>query len=403
MHFRKRKVESHLGNKTKKRINTTNEVDEGQNSLENPSLSSMSQLNKLFKVLNVISSGTYGAVYRAQKADGTFVALKHVKYNSQLFAQGIPIAILREIGLLFAFKHPNLVALEQVVIDSSSQIYLVMEYIPHELKVILDENKPEFSLGEKKALVKQLLTAVEFLHSNAIMHRDLKPSNLLYHHDGTLKLCDFGMARRILSSDDPLTGNVVTLWYRSPELLFGDSNYTTAVDMWSVGCIFAEIILRKPLFPMNTSTKLIDAIFHLCGTPDEESWPSFKSLPYANKLRIVKKSVPKLDSRDLFPPLTLLHCPPNALSDSGLDLLKRLLTLNPNRRITAKEALEHPWFTERPLPPSIMPSARDTNLTCKWETHITISSEKYADKSGLSNGGPAGRRRQQLLLLRSIR
>ena len=148
-----------------------------------------------------------------------------------------------------SLKHENIVNIKEIVIGSSlDKIYVVMEYMEHELKDLMDNINYKFKQSEIKSLVKQLLLGLDYLHSRFIMHRDLKTSNLLYNNKGILKICDFGLARKFYTSLKVYTLPVVTLWYRAPELLLGWDKYSAAIDMWSVGCIFAELILKEPLF-----------------------------------------------------------------------------------------------------------------------------------------------------------
>jgi len=181
---------------------------------------------------------------------------------------------------------------------------------------------------------------VKHCHQNWILHRDLKTSNLLMNNRGTIKVADFGLARRY---GDPvgiggLTQLVVTLWYRPPEILLGATTYSTAVDMWSVGCIFAELLLKEPLFQAKGELELISMIFKLLGPPTNNSWPEFSSLPLAVAISLPSPQPHQFRTR--FPYLTA----------AGLDLLMSFLTYDPERRISAEEALDHPYFSESPLP-----------------------------------------------------
>ena len=163
---------------------------------------------------------------------------------------------------------------------------------------------------------------------------------------GELKICDFGMARQYGSPLRPYTHMVVTLWYRAPELLLGVTTYSTAVDMWSVGCIMAELLAKEPLLPGRSEIEQIDKVFKLLGTPTDRVWPGFTELPLVHKVKFVQQ--PYNNLRNRFPART-----PDgraALSDKGFDLLNRLLSYDPARRISAEEALSHPWFEELPPP-----------------------------------------------------
>ena len=217
-------------------------------------------------------------------------------------------------------------------------VFMVMEYVENDLRSLLTKNTLEIS--HVKSLMKQLLLGVSYLHENWILHRDLKTSNLLISKDGVLKICDFGMARNFSDPLGSYTPLVVTLWYRSPELLLGCTSYSTAIDMWSVGCIMAEFILRDALFRGQTEIEQIDKIFKLLGVPDDFSWPGYSKLKYVQKFQFIGESKSKLRER----------IPEKLLSQSGYELLKGLLTMDPNQRISAKTALKSPWFKENPKP-----------------------------------------------------
>lgn len=232
-----------------------------------------------------IGEGTYGSVYQARdKASGALVALKRVKLGDSTFdREGMPVTHLREVSILRALQqHTHIVRMIEVVVGSSlDSVYLVFEYVPHDLSRLIDTMATPFELAEVKCLMVQLLLAVAHLHDNFILHRDLKLSNLLLTADGTLKVCDFGLARRYdgnhegvprdapplpgpVGGTDPggYTPKVVTLWYRSPELLLGERRYGSSVDMWSVGCMLGELLLHTPLLPGDTE---VPPPFPPCG------------------------------------------------------------------------------------------------------------------------------------------
>ncbi len=224
-----------------------------------------------YEWLNRIEEGTYGVVYRAKdKRTEQIVALKKLKMEKE--KEGFPITSLREINMLLKAKHPNIVHVREIVVGSNmDKIYIVMDYVEHDLKSLMETMKQPFLEGEVKTLTVQLLRAVHHLHDNWILHRDLKASNLLLSHKGILKVGDFGLAREYGSPLKPYTPVVVTLWYRAPELLLGVKEYSTAVDMWSVGCIFAEFLLHKPLFQGKSEIDQLNQIFkvgllHLHGS-----------------------------------------------------------------------------------------------------------------------------------------
>ena len=223
-------------------------------------------------------------------------------------------------------------------------IYLVLEFVEHDLKTILEDMPEPFLASEVKTLLSQLAAGVAYLHENWILHRDLKTSNLLLSNHGQLKIADFGMARYVGDPPPRLTQLVVTLWYRAPELLLGAKEYGRAVDMWSVGCIFGELLMREPLFQGKNEVQEITKIFELCGMPTDDSWPGFRRLPHARALRIPRHAPSSVAMgsviRAKFPLLT----------KAGCDLLGDLLSLDPTRRPSASEMLEHEYFRQDPRP-----------------------------------------------------
>ncbi|KAI0283445.1 kinase-like domain-containing protein [Russula aff. rugulosa BPL654] len=293
-----------------------------------------------YEKLNSIEEGSYGVVFRARdKQTGDIVALKKLKLDEEKY--GFPITALREINALMLCRHDNVVGIREVVVgETLTQVFIVMDFIEHDLKTLLTLMPSPFLQSEIKTLMLQLLSAVSHCHSNWILHRDLKTSNLLMNNRGTIKVADFGLARRY---GDPvgvggMTQLVVTLWYRAPEILLGAKTYSTAIDMWSVGCIFAELLLKEPLFQAKAEIELISMIFKLLGPPTNDSWPEYSSLPLAKT--ITPPSPQPHQFRQKFPFLTI----------NGIDLLSSLLTYDPERRITAEEALQHPYFSEAPAP-----------------------------------------------------
>ncbi|KAK6930859.1 Protein kinase domain [Dillenia turbinata] len=300
-----------------------------------------------FERLNKIDEGTYGVVYRARdKKTGEIVALKKVKMEKE--REGFPLTSLREINILLSFHHPSIVDVKEVVVGSNlDSIFMVMEYMEHDLKGLMETMKQPFSQSEVKCLMLQLLEGVKYLHDNWVLHRDLKTSNLLLNNRGELKICDFGLSRQYGSPLKPYTHLVVTLWYRAPELLLGAKQYSTAIDMWSLGCIMAEFLSKEPLFNGKTEFDQLDKIFRTLGTPSETIWPGFSKLPGV-KVNFVKHQYNLL--RKKFPATSFTGSP--VLSDAGFDLLNKLLTYDPEKRITVEAALNHEWFCEVPLPKS---------------------------------------------------
>nr|XP_002720970.3 cyclin-dependent kinase 4 [Oryctolagus cuniculus] len=284
-----------------------------------------------------IGVGAYGTVYKARDPhSGHFVALKSVRVpNGGGAGGGLPISTVREVALLRrleAFEHPNVVRLMDVCATSRTdreiKVTLVFEHVDQDLRTYLDKAPPPGLPAETiKDLMRQFLRGLDFLHANCIVHRDLKPENILVTSSGTVKLADFGLAR-IYSYQMALTPVVVTLWYRAPEVLL-QSTYATPVDMWSAGCIFAEMFRRKPLFCGNSEADQLGKIFDLIGLPPEDDWPRDVSLPRAafspRGPRPVQSVVPELE-------------------ESGAQLLLEMLTFSPHKRISACRALQHSYL-----------------------------------------------------------
>ncbi|RKP14795.1 kinase-like domain-containing protein [Piptocephalis cylindrospora] len=311
-----------------------------------------------YEKLNRIEEGTYGVVYRARDREtGEIVALKRLKLDKE--TQGFPVTSLREIHTLMAARHPHIVHLREMVTSAPSSssagpmpsIYLVMDFVEHDLRGLLEAMPTPFLPSEVKTLMGQLLSAAALMHSQWILHRDLKPSNLLMNNTGHVVVADFGLARTYGEPQDPssaLTTPVVTLWYRSPELLLGSKTYGPPVDMWSIGCIFAELLSNTALFPGKGEMDQLSRIFQVLGLPTDEGWPGWRDLPHAQGVTFRAPSGQSKPLRSMFPHLT----------HHGLELLGQLLAYDPNQRISAQEALKHPYFSEAPLPkhPSLFPS-----------------------------------------------
>lgn len=298
-----------------------------------------------YECLNRIEEGTYGVVYRAKcKQTGAVVALKKLKMENE--KEGFPITSLREVNTLMRAPHENIVRIKEIVVGSSmDKIFIVMEYVEHDLKSLMDTMKSRnrtFSLGEVKCLLIQLLKAIAHLHDNWILHRDLKTSNLLLSHQGVLKVCDFGLAREYGSPLKPYTPVVVTLWYRAPELLLEAPEYSTPIDIWSIGCIFGELLTMKPLFLGKSDIDQLTVIFKDLGTPNDHIWPGYSSLP------IVKKTnLPHFEFNCLHEKLKKSRV---QLSEVGMKFFLKLLAYCPARRYSAVEALNHEFFLESPKP-----------------------------------------------------
>ncbi|ANB15444.1 cyclin-dependent serine/threonine-protein kinase CDC28 [Sugiyamaella lignohabitans] len=226
-----------------------------------------------------------------------------------------------------------IVSLYNIVHSDSHKLYLVFEFLDLDLKKYMESIPANMGLEPDmvKRFMSQLVKGTRYCHSHRILHRDLKPQNLLIDKEGNLKLADFGLARAFGVPLRTYTHEVVTLWYRAPEILLGGRQYSTGVDMWSIGCIFAEMVTRKPLFPGDSEIDEIFKIFRLLGTPNESVWPGVTSLPD------FKTTFPQWSKRRIESQVT-------GLDELGLDLLENLLAYDPAMRISAKRAILHPYF-----------------------------------------------------------
>lgn len=300
-----------------------------------------------FQCINRIEEGTYGVVYRARdKKTNETVALKRLKMEKE--KEGFPITSLREISTLLKAQHENIVTVKEIVVGSNmDKIYIVMEFVEHDLKSLMETMKQPFLIGEVKCLMQQLLRAVSHLHDNWILHRDLKTSNLLLSHKGILKVGDFGLAREYGSPLKAYTPVVVTLWYRAPELLLQTRQYSYPIDIWSVGCIFGELLTMKPLFPGKSEIDQLNHIYKELGTPNDTIWPGYSELPLVKKIKFNEHKYNNLHNKFQ-----------QKLTKLGTALMNKFLTYDPSKRITSEEALKHEFFKESPLPvdPSMFPT-----------------------------------------------
>eukprot|EP00668_Euglena_longa_P003106 GGOE01003628.1.p1 GENE.GGOE01003628.1~~GGOE01003628.1.p1 ORF type:complete len:335 (-),score=41.87 GGOE01003628.1:220-1224(-) len=307
-----------------------------------------------FRKLARIGEGMYGTVYKAvDKQTNEMVALKKVKIVHR-DDEGFPVTAIREVQVLMLHSHKNLVSMKEIAIgEHLDSLFLVFEYCEHDLAKLVDCSYKKFAIPEVKCLLQQVLDGISFLHDSFIIHRDLKLSNLLYNSKGQVKICDFGLSREFGIPPQPYTPLVVTLWYRPPELLLGDLTYSTGVDMWSIGCIFGELILMAPLFPGDTEIKQLTLICNLLGSPNSRIWPGFALLPHAK--HVVLPNNPYSSIRQKVP----------GLSETGYHLLERLLTYDPAKRISACDARDHTYFAEHPraLDPDLMPTFPTTHTS----------------------------------------
>ncbi|KAF8966115.1 kinase-like domain-containing protein [Flammula alnicola] len=288
-----------------------------------------------YQKIEKVGEGTYGVVYKAKDINsGEIVALKKIRLEAE--DEGVPSTAIREISLLKELKDDNIVRLLDIV-HADQKLYLVFEFLDVDLKRYIEtgnQNRTPITLAIVKKFTHQLNSGLLYCHSHRILHRDLKPQNLLIDNRDNLKLADFGLARAFGIPMRTYTHEVVTLWYRAPEVLLGSRHYSTAIDMWSVGCIFAEMAMQgAPLFPGDSEIDQIFKIFRILGTPNEELWPGVSQLPD------YKPTFPQWSRQDITRIVT-------TLGEAGLDMLKRTLTYDSAKRISAKRALVHPYFAD---------------------------------------------------------
>lgn len=297
-----------------------------------------------------IGQGTFGEVFKARcKHEKTkIVALKKVLMENE--KEGFPITALREIRILQLLNHTNIVNLIEICRQYSrhkTTFYLVFDFAEHDLAGLLSNINVKFSLGEIKKVMQQMMEGLFYIHNNKIIHRDMKAANILITKQGILKLADFGLSRAISISTkgkgNRYTNRVVTLWYRPPELLLGERNYGTAVDMWGCGCIMAEMWTRSPIMQGNTEQHQLTLIAQLCGTFSSEVWPGVESMDLFSKMEIPKGTKRRVKER----------LKPYVKDAYGCDLIDKLLSLDPTQRPDADTALNHDFFWTDPMPCSL--------------------------------------------------
>ena len=307
---------------------------------------------KEYEIINdPVGSGSYGTVYKAYYKGSPeygnkygipkIVALKQIKTSEE--KEGFPITALREIMIMKRLQHKNILQLLEVIVSSNAKnelteakerdVYLVFNYMEHDLCTIIFNNI-KYELSHIKYIFHELLLGIKYLHDNDVLHRDLKPSNILLNNKGEIKIGDFGLARIFGKIDiKKYTNNVVTVCYRAPELLLGEKNYSTEIDVWSLGCILLELFTRKMTFRSDKEKDVFALICQKCGTPDEISWPGVTKLENYSKIIPETKYENKLEKEY-----------PN-IDEVTMDLIKKMLTLNPKERIKIDEILKHPYLT----------------------------------------------------------
>lgn len=292
-----------------------------------------------------LGEGTYAIVYLGHlKVDSSsLVAIKKIKVNTE-YRDGLSMDAIREVKYLQELSHPNIIALHAVFSSKNQNLNLVLEYLPlGDLEMLIKDSEGiRYGTAEVKTWMGMLGRAVWFCHENFVLHRDIKPNNLLIAADGEVKLADFGLARSFSDPYRPMTYQVITRWYRPPELLFGARFYSGAVDVWSMGIVFAELILRFPFVAGNTDVHQLELICNAVGTPTEENWPGVSKLE--GFLKYDKAATVPVRGKDFF--LSKF----GTAGPVGVELLMSMLALDPRKRCTARQMLEHKWWSSDPRP-----------------------------------------------------
>eukprot|EP01066_Platyproteum_vivax_P013881 Platyproteum_vivax@DN6259_c1_g1_i2.p1 len=310
-----------------------------------------------YERIDFLGKGTYGTVNAhrdLQDPNSRVVAIKRIASDLVDKRTGIDFTALREIKLMREVKHPNVAGLHDVYADGLS-VCLVMDYLPTDLGKILQDKSLHLSESNIKCIITQVLTGLVALHEWQFLHRDLSPANVMFDHEGTVKLGDFGLSRSFGSPMREMSPRVVTIYYRAPELLFGAPYYGSGVDVWACGCILAELLMRQPLFFSSSASELatLGQIFQLLGTPSSEDWPEMEALPWYCEFE--PRSPKKIST--VLPETTPL---------SAMNLLSQMLVLNPAKRISASDALRHPYFMEPPLACSPKELAKSCRIRNKF-------------------------------------
>lgn len=289
---------------------------------------------------SVVGSGTYGKVFKGIHVyTKKLVALKKIRMEGE--RDGFPITAVREIKLLQSLKHQNIVNLQEVMVEKND-CFMVFEYLSHDLTGLL--NHPTFKLepSHKKHLAKQLFEGLDYLHRRGVLHRDIKAANILVSDKGLLKIADFGLARFYAKRRQlDYTNRVITIWYRSPELLLGETQYGPAVDIWSAACVLVEIFTRHAIFPGDGGEiSQLEKIYAILGTPNKTEWPGLVDMAWFELLRPSAKR-----------PNVFAEKYKDRVSPAAFELLENMLQFDPAKRPSASDVLEHPYFSiEDPQP-----------------------------------------------------
>jgi len=326
--------------------------------------------------LDKLGEGTYATVYKGKsRLTDTLVALKEIRLEHE---EGAPCTAIREVSLLKDLKHANIVTLHDIV-HTDKSLTLVFEYLERDLKQYMDDCGAILAMNNVKLFLYQMLRGLAYCHSRRVLHRDLKPQNLLINERGELKLADFGLARAKSVPTKTYSNEVVTLWYRPPDVLLGSTEYSTPIDMWGVGCIFYEMASGRPLFPGSTVEDELHLIFKVLGTPTEDNWPGISRSEELSGYKFPAYS-----------PESLVSKAPR-LDTDGVSLLSSFLLFEAKKRLPAREALKHPYFSSFPQEIALLKDV-DSMFQCPG-VHLA---KDPGYRSVLSSQGKS--RRQSMLL-----
>ena len=333
-------------------------------------------------------------MYKARhNSSGDIVALKKVRCDNgkedSKNKEGFPITAVREIKILKQLQHKNIISLKAIVTErltvedyrrSDASIYLVFEYMDHDLVGLLDSGLVKFGEREIKLCMRQLFEGLAYCHSKNFLHRDIKCANVLLNNRGEVKLADLGLAR-YWREDDPTrlyTNKVITRWYRPPELLLGEEHYGPAVDIWSSGCILGELFAKRALFRARSDQEQLEIICRICGSPSPDNWPNVVNLSlYSSLIEYNKKKYPRIVRKE--------YC---YFPEGALDLVDKTLSLDPDQRLTAEECLNHPFLADVDLnkeTPMELPSQDCHEMRCK---ELRRKEKKRLAEGGAQYRGP---------------
>ncbi|XP_055365456.1 cyclin-dependent kinase 17-like isoform X3 [Betta splendens] len=343
--------------------------------------------------LDKLGEGTYATVFKGRsKLTDNLVALKEIRLEHE---EGAPCTAIREVSLLKDLKHANIVTLHDIV-HTDKSLTLVFEYLDKDLKQYMDDCGNILSMQNVKIFLFQILRGLAYCHRRKVLHRDLKPQNLLINDRGELKLADFGLARAKSVPTKTYSNEVVTLWYRPPDVLLGSSEYSTQIDMWGVGCIFYEMAAGRPLFPGSTVEDELHLIFRLLGTPTEDSWPGISSIDEFKSYKFPKyKAQPLLNHAPS--PLVIeeeqMFLIRPRLDTDGTDLLMSFLKYESKKRISADEAMRQPYF--RSLGPRV--HALPESISIFTLKEMQLQRDPGYRNSSYPESGTGKSRRQSML------